>query len=370
MDIAQAHGCVEHSTKSGRKPICSLLNNLWMAQPFTGFDGSIVVMNANEQDEYKLTVRARTGDLDALSALVERFRLRLFAIAYTELRHYEDAQDAVASALVRICQHIGTLQDATHLRPWMNSIVRNEARRLLHRRTRTDSQVGFYEMQDMLNPAEQSHLRLDVQQALRSLPVDQARAIALFYLANISIREIARRTGRPEGTIKSWLHYGRQRLSQTLQEYAPMSPNEWTAAIVSTDLESNILHSLAEALRAAGFRRINLCHNYLEVARLEETGEGEAKEFHLPALLKGTNFIILDEWIEGHSAFELYPILRAASEKKDMAACILLDPADAEANRVSVFSAWVSGFDLCLNKPVNPIEFQNFATRIRKSRQA
>lgn len=326
-------------------------------------------MDANEQAEYELAVRARSGDKNALSALVERFRLRLFTVAYGELGHYEDAQDAVASALVRICEHIGDLKDATRFRAWMNAIVRNEARRLLQRRTRANSEVSLHALPDLPAPPVQSHLRLDVKQALRRLPVDQARAIALFYLANISIREIARRTGRPEGTIKSWLHYGRQQLTQTLKEYATMSPTEWTAAIVSTNLEPALLDSLTDALRAAGFGRINLCNNYLEVARLVETGEGETREFHLPAPLKGANFVILDEWIEGHSAFELYPILRAAAEKTELAACILLDPTDAESNRASVFSAWVSGFDLCLNKPVNPTEFQNLSRRIRESLQ-
>jgi DNA-directed RNA polymerase specialized sigma24 family protein len=53
-----------------------------------------------EPNEYELALRARAGDQEALGELVERTRLRLFALAYAELRHYEDAQDAVAAALV------------------------------------------------------------------------------------------------------------------------------------------------------------------------------------------------------------------------------------------------------------------------------
>src|SRR5882724_2828928 len=97
-------------------------------------DGSTSVMKPREQDEYELAVQARNGDFDALSALVERLRLRLFALAYAELRHYEDAQDAVASALVRICTHIGDLRDLTRFRAWIHSIARNEARRIQRRR--------------------------------------------------------------------------------------------------------------------------------------------------------------------------------------------------------------------------------------------
>ena len=41
-------------------------------------------VKTNEQEEYELAVQARKGDLDALSELVERLRLRLFAVAYAD----------------------------------------------------------------------------------------------------------------------------------------------------------------------------------------------------------------------------------------------------------------------------------------------
>jgi RNA polymerase sigma factor (sigma-70 family) len=315
-----------------------------------------------ERSEHALALRARDGDREALAELVERTRLRLFPLAYAELRHYEDARDAVASALVQVCLHVHELRDPAQVRAWMNSIVRNEVRHLQRAAQRRPSEL--LPTETLLEPA--LTLRLDVERALRQLPADQARALALFYLANLSIREIARRTGRPEGTIKSWLHQGRRRLAQVMEGYAPMTPTEWTAAIVSTNLEPTVLTALSDALRAAGFRRVNLFHDYQDVATLKETGEGETKEFHLPDPLKGTHLLVLDEWIGGRSAFELYPILRAAVEKREMAACILLDPTDVAANRISVFSAWVSGFDLCLNKPVQPEEFAHFAKRIRE----
>ena len=72
-------------------------------------------------DEYELACRAREGDREALSELVERERLRLFALAYAELRHYEDAQDVVASALLRICRHVGELREPERVRAWMQT---------------------------------------------------------------------------------------------------------------------------------------------------------------------------------------------------------------------------------------------------------
>src|SRR5438093_116398 len=87
-----------------------------------------------EPDEYALALRARAGDREALVALVERTRLRLFALAYAELRHYEDAQDALAAALLQICRHVGELREPQRARAWMYRITRNEARLILRRR--------------------------------------------------------------------------------------------------------------------------------------------------------------------------------------------------------------------------------------------
>src|SRR5207253_9452419 len=78
-------------------------------QPFD-VPGASCIMMEPEREEYELALRARDGDRDALAELVERTRVRLFALAYAELRHYDDAHDAVASALLRICRHVGELR--------------------------------------------------------------------------------------------------------------------------------------------------------------------------------------------------------------------------------------------------------------------
>src|SRR2546426_7529330 len=83
-----------------------------------------------EASEYELALRAREGDREALAELVERTRLRLFALAYAELRHYDDAHDAVAAALLQICRHITEVREPEKVRAWMQSIVRNEVHRL------------------------------------------------------------------------------------------------------------------------------------------------------------------------------------------------------------------------------------------------
>jgi RNA polymerase sigma-70 factor (ECF subfamily) len=52
--------------------------------------------------------------------------------------------------------------------------------------------------------------------ALRRLPVDQRRALCLFYLLDLPVADIAGELGVPTGTVKSWLSRGRAALAAQL----------------------------------------------------------------------------------------------------------------------------------------------------------
>lgn len=332
-----------------------------------------------ENDDYATALNARNGDSGALSELVERMRVRLFSIAYGELRHYDDAHDAVASALLRICRRIEDVRDPGAMAGWMAAIVRNEAARLRQHRRQTsaylplegadkDASNKVVRAEMLVESAPDSALKLDIEAALRRIPEDQARAIALHYFGGLSIREIALRTQRPEGTVKSWLHFGRVRLAKQMEDYGDMNQKQIapTAAIISTDIDAATLKSLVTALKAAGFGAVQLISDYVSVGLPVGTGEGEAKELHLPKALDGAKFIVLDEWIAGRSAFELLPLLRATIEAVDLHFCLLLNNPGTKENDIAIHSAWIAGLDLVLNKPVKPAEFEKFAGIIHK----
>jgi RNA polymerase sigma-70 factor (ECF subfamily) len=187
-----------------------------------------------ESVECELARRARDGDREALAQLVEQERPALFTLAYAHLRHHEDAQDVLASALLQICRHIEELREPRRVRAWMQMVLRNEARQCLRRPVLGLAAVQVEELtgrsagdltagMSSSDPAS-SLVRLDIRRALRRLPWGEARAVSLFYLGGLPIRDIARHMGRPEGTIKRWLHLGRQHLATELDGYGPRNP--------------------------------------------------------------------------------------------------------------------------------------------------
>ncbi|MCW3096056.1 MAG: hypothetical protein JWL77_1674 [Chthonomonadaceae bacterium] len=192
--------------------------------------------NANE---YEMVMKAREGDQEALSTLIAQNRSRLFALAYAELRNFADAQDAVASALLHVCLHIRNLRRPERMHAWMNSIVRNEARQL-RRGPDAPLRLDDFPHESLSHDTLQAVLRnADITQALDRLSPKQAQAIRLFYFGQLAIREIALCMGSSEGTVKSWLHYGRQRLAVAMKEDAmttSRNPSSSAAAMPLAEL--------------------------------------------------------------------------------------------------------------------------------------
>jgi len=327
-------------------------------------------------DELELAIRARNGDQEALADLIERLRVGLFALAYAELRHYEDAQDAVAAALYQICCHAADLRDPTAMRGWMFRIVRNETHRM--RRGKQKPPTSIDEAVEAGAEDPSPHLRIDIERALRQLPRDQAQALSLFYLRGWSIVEIARHLTRPVGTVKYWLHQGRQRLAREMKGYRPMK-QDWKACIVAPEISAHQLQCITSALMDAGFPSVenvpsvrsldDLYHTNKSPSvfmnrpggRIGVSSEGQSVRIvyesqdgqvqingllsdqsivRLAGPLPECDFLLLDERIAGRSVFELLPLLRAIAPTLHI--CLLLHPPVSDSTYLSCFVTCVT----------------------------
>jgi RNA polymerase sigma-70 factor (ECF subfamily) len=54
--------------------------------------------------------------------------------------------------------------------------------------------------------------------ALRQLPAAQRRAVVLHHIVDLPVTEVADELGVPVGTVKAWLHRGRQTLACLLAD--------------------------------------------------------------------------------------------------------------------------------------------------------
>ena len=127
-----------------------------------------------------------------------------------------DAADATQEAFCRAWQRWSTVRRYDDPAAW----VRRVAWRLAisrWRRVRTAWTHRPAPAQE--RTPEMEGVRVDLIRALAALPANQRRAVVLYYLADLSVGEIAADAGVAQGTVKSWLSRGRLALRSKLESH-------------------------------------------------------------------------------------------------------------------------------------------------------
>lgn len=299
----------------------------------------------NTLTDYELALNASNGNQEALSELVDRLRVPLFTSAYSTLREYHDAQDAVASAITHICLHIAELRKPESVKAWMYKILQNEAAQILRSRRRQSLPLDEERLQMSIYEMPESTLRFDIQRAMTQLPKDHAQAMHLHYIAGLPIEQVADRLDRPVGTIKRWLHFGRIELAKEMEGYFTMEKSI-VVSLVQTDMDQITIARLKDLLKSAGIDDIRITADAQEVVRFDLAEDGSCKEMHISESHQESKLIILDEWLGGRSAFELYSILKATPEANNKGFCLLISGFSDMITR----AAWAAGFEMLFTK--------------------
>lgn len=167
-----------------------------------------------------LVARAQTGDREALGKLAGLRGPRLLAHAARLTDDRETANDAVQDAWVEIIKGLPSLRDPVAFPAWATRIttrccarhIRGQAARRTLTSTLAAEPAGVAE-EDGAHALDKRNLRA----AIAALSRDQAAAIALFYLEDMRVAEIAVALDVPEGTIKTRLMHARAKLKEALK---------------------------------------------------------------------------------------------------------------------------------------------------------
>jgi RNA polymerase sigma-70 factor (ECF subfamily) len=170
----------------------------------------------------ELVVSARAGDVGAFTTLVERYRVAALRLAYGIAGN--EAEDAVQDAFVKAFRKLDTFRPESAFRPWLFTIVANEARnrrRSMSRRVSLDLRVrdeahAVGAASDML-AIEHEQRRLLVA-AVNNLSDHHREVVALRFFAGLSEEETAAVLSCPAGTAKSRLSRALDQLRAALGE--------------------------------------------------------------------------------------------------------------------------------------------------------
>jgi RNA polymerase sigma-70 factor (ECF subfamily) len=177
----------------------------------------------------ELIERAASGDRDAFDRLIRPRLDRLYRMAVAITRSEADARDATQDACVLAWRELPRLRDREKFDAWLSQIVVNAARGVVRRTGRArirelsiDADDGADGKRSYGEPsvAAETDTFADseaIQRAFARLDGTTRALLALHYVEGTPLREIARATGSPVGTVKWRLSNARRALGKALE---------------------------------------------------------------------------------------------------------------------------------------------------------
>jgi len=182
-------------------------------------------------DDAALIERCRTGDIAAFEPLVEKYRQRVWRLAYNVVRDREEAWDVAQEGFVRAWQALPNFRGQSAFYTWLFRIVMNVASDRVRARAARGRAFGTERIPEedwdrvlVDQPADArpdaaaagAEQRARIERGLATLSEDHRRIVVLSDIEGLSYKEIADVLEIPMGTVMSRLHNARKRLKAAL----------------------------------------------------------------------------------------------------------------------------------------------------------
>ena len=168
---------------------------------------------ANEESLEKEAIK----DDKAFEKLIEHYKEYLYKTAYLYVKNGADALDIVGETIYKSFIGRKKFKDYSFFKTWITRILINNAIDLLKKKKKlssVDNNDLFVEgksIEDVIN-------YIDLYDAIDLLNIKYKNAIIMRYFNGMTIEEVAKVMELPEGTVKTYLHRGKQCLARLLKE--------------------------------------------------------------------------------------------------------------------------------------------------------
>lgn len=184
-------------------------------------------------DEATLLAGLRRHDPDACTCLVKRFAPLVYTRALRLVGDPDDAESVLQTTFMKVCDALPGFDELSSLGTWIYRIATNEGLMLLRQRK---PRISLDDIAELIQPdnlaqphqsraidpghaAINGELRVQLEQAISTLPESLRVVVLLRDLAELSTEETAAQLGLTPGAVKVRLHRARLRLRELLSGY-------------------------------------------------------------------------------------------------------------------------------------------------------
>lgn len=179
-------------------------------------------------DDRELVEKAQAGSQDAFSTLVERYRVKMFNLAYSLTRNRETADDLAQEVFIKAYLALPNFKFRAAFGTWLYRIAVNASKDFLRKETKVrkipleDSPPGTLMQEDSTpeidEAREKENQKKMVHCALESLPKNYQVILTLRDIQGFPYGEISRMLKISPGTVDSRLHRARKLLRKKVHQ--------------------------------------------------------------------------------------------------------------------------------------------------------
>ncbi|MGD2294390.1 MAG: sigma-70 family RNA polymerase sigma factor [Candidatus Aminicenantes bacterium] len=180
-------------------------------------------------DEQELVRRSQEGDEEAFGALVNKYKIKVFHLAYSLTHNLETADDLAQEVFIKAYLALKKFKGQSEFGTWVYRIAVNHCRDFLRKKSRM-SQISFEDIQDKValrenetspedREREDEERKKLIHQAIQTLPEKHRVILSLRDIQGFSYDEITKILNLSPGTVDSRLHRARKKLKNKLEPF-------------------------------------------------------------------------------------------------------------------------------------------------------
>ena len=213
------------------------------------------------ENDVQLIRKILSGDDAAFGSLVEKYQKSVHALAWRKIHDFHYAEEIMQDTFLRAYKKLSTLKNPNQFAEWLHVIANRlcidwiRKQRSMQERKRVmqsledtpvaevdkSSYIHHVSEQRMTERTESYHAL--VKKLLEKLPENERTVVTLYYLDEMTTKEIGKFMGVSVNTITSRLHRARKRLRT---DHGPLVQEFFGHSQVSDNLKENIMRQLDE----------------------------------------------------------------------------------------------------------------------------
>lgn len=177
-------------------------------------------VGCTEEKDETLAQRA-SWDFEAFGELYRRYMCKIYRFVRSQVPH-QVAEDLTAQIFFKALKSADTFRGDSKYQAWIFRIARNTIS--TSRRHKREVSFEPHELPEAADPSPSPATQVVLEESRRvltrtvsALPPAQREVVALRYLSDMSIDEVAQITSRSRGAVRILLHRARLRLRHALE---------------------------------------------------------------------------------------------------------------------------------------------------------